>query len=310
MTNPDLKPTYTNPDSLDTFILHFLQAKRLESLSPYTLRFYMQQLSHLQSYCQDKQIKQVTQLTSTILRDFLESHIASGHNPGGLHAVFRVIRTFLIWYGRELDDPGWRNPISTIKPPKLIQDPLPPVEIDTIEAMLKTCKRGDFCGDRDRAVILCLLDTGARAREFLSIQINQVNLISGEVQIIHGKGGKSRSVFLGQASRRALRAYLRHRTDHDPALWVSIDRVPLMYGGLRELIIRHAEQAQVTPIPSLHSFRRAFALTMLRNGCDLVTLARLMGHSDYETLQRYLKQLPEDLQAAHNRASPVDRWKL
>jgi site-specific recombinase XerD len=107
-----------------------------------------------------------------------------------------------------------------------------------------------------------------------------------------------------------LRVYLKHRNDHDPALWVSDERNQLMYGGLRELVIRHAEQAGVVPIPSLHDFRRAFALTMLRNGCDLVTLARLMGHSDYTTLQRYLKQLPEDLQAAHNRASPVDRWKL
>ena len=57
----------------------------------------------------------------------------------------------------------------------------------------------------------------------------------------------------------------------------------------------------------LHAFRRAFALTMLREGVDIFTLAKLMGHSTIAVLQRYLKQTTEDVQAAHRRSGPVDR---
>jgi site-specific recombinase XerD len=51
--------------------------------------------------------------------------------------------------------------------------------------------------------------------------------------------------------------------------------------------------------PPLHAFRRAFALNMLRNGCDLLTLQRLMGHADLSLLQRYAEQTTDDLRQVH-----------
>jgi integrase/recombinase XerD len=79
----------------------------------------------------------------------------------------------------------------------------------------------------------------------------------------------------------------------------------LSYDGLREVLTRRAADAKVKQ-PSLHSFRRAFALAMLRNGTDIYTLAKLMGHEGITVLQRYLKQTYQDTEAAHRRAGPVD----
>jgi integrase/recombinase XerD len=45
---------------------------------------------------------------------------------------------------------------------------------------------------------------------------------------------------------------------------------------------------------------------MLRNGADVVSLSRLMGHGSLPVLQRYLKQIKDDLGAVHGRYSPVD----
>ncbi|HET8685343.1 MAG TPA: tyrosine-type recombinase/integrase, partial [Methanosarcina sp.] len=80
----------------------------------------------------------------------------------------------------------------------------------------------------------------------------------------------------------------------------------LTYGGLRGIITRRSKQVGIST-PSLHSFRRAFAINMLRAGVDLVTLARLMGHTSLTVLQRYLKQIPDDLRIAHAKGSPVDQ---
>ncbi len=41
---------------------------------------------------------------------------------------------------------------------------------------------------------------------------------------------------------------------------------------------------------SLHDFRRAFALAMLRNGTDIYTSAKLMAKERILVRQRYLKQ--------------------
>jgi site-specific recombinase XerD len=57
---------------------------------------------------------------------------------------------------------------------------------------------------------------------------------------------------------------------------------------------------------SLHSFRRAFALSMLRSGADMVSLSRLMGHGGFPILQHDLKQLKADLGDVHSQHSPVD----
>jgi integrase/recombinase XerD len=98
-------------------------------------------------------------------------------------------------------------------------------------------------------------------------------------------------------------------TDHI-ALWITDDHGKrLAYGGLRALLERQAKFAGITA-PSAHEFRRAFAISMLRNGVDLVTLSRLMGHTDLKALQRYLRQLPEDLQEAHQHAGPEDNAGL
>jgi integrase/recombinase XerD len=151
-----------------------------------------------------------------------------------------------------------------------------------------------------------LLDTGLRARELLSIHLSDINLITGNVLLRRGKGSKSRTVFIGKETKKATRAYLRDRNDNLDDLWVTDDQKKLLrYGGLRALLERHANIAGIKG-PSAHDFRRAFAITMLRNGIDLVTLARLMGHTSLKVLQRYLKQLPDDLQEAHRRGSPVD----
>jgi site-specific recombinase XerD len=68
---------------------------------------------------------------------------------------------------------------------------------------------------------------------------------------------------------------------------------------------RRAKQAG-GKAPTLHSFRRSFAITMLRNGADLVSLGRMMGHGSLPVLTRYLKQIKEDLGEVHAQHSPAD----
>jgi integrase/recombinase XerD len=191
-------------------------------------------------------------------------------------------------------------------------EPLEPVSFDTVSQMVKACPHNTFTGDRDAAIFLCLLDTGARASEFLSINLDDINQARGDILIRQGKGHKPRTVYIGKQSKRALRRYLNQRTDDCPALWVTHPRTcstRLTYSGLTEVLSRRADKAHVEE-PSPHDFRRAFALSMLRNGIDIFTLAKLMGHEGISVLQRYLKQTNLDTEEAHRRAGPVDNSGL
>jgi site-specific recombinase XerD len=154
-------------------------------------------------------------------------------------------------------------------------------------------------------MLLFLVDTGCRANEALSLDMDDYDPITGAVSVRKGKGGKRRTVYVDRQTRRAVRKYLRQR-DIDGPLWQTVDGRRLTYDGLRAILTRRANQAGVSP-PSLHGFRRLFALECLRNGMDLRRLQELMGHSTLLLLQRYTNLLDADLQAAHREASPVDK---
>ena len=283
----------------------FLVDRQARELSARTIEYYACKLRSLQDYLQSRSVTRVQDVTAGHLRQFMVHLVETGHNPGGCHCFFRVARAFLRWCWSEYELTK-TNPITKLKAPRIPQQPLEPVPLADIKAMLATCPRRTFTGDRDRAILLALLDTGCRASEFLALDLSGGNLATGAVIIRRGKGGKWRTVFLGAKTRRDVIRYLRHRTDDGP-LWVTVRGRRLGYSGLRQIVRRRAEKAGVS-IPSLHSFRRAFALLCLRSGADVYSLQKLMGHTDLSVLRRYLRQTEDDLQKAHQEHGPVDHW--
>lgn len=296
--------TELTDDYLETWLEAFMVDRKVQNLSPGTLYFYRAKLRLFMKFCETQAIIQINQLTSMVLREYLLWLENTGHNPGGTNACYRAIKTFLLWYWVETDQEK-PNPIMKVKIPKLALALLEPASLDDITKMIKTCGK-DFHGLRDRAIILTLLDTGVRGAEMIAINLVNLKLTTGAIQIIQGKGRKPRSVYLGQMTRKTVRAYLKIRTDNNPAMWITEQDNRLTYWGLRELVERRALKAGVKP-PTLHSFRRAFALAMLRAGVDVYTLQELMGHADLQVLRRYLKLIDQDLQVAHRRGSPVDK---
>jgi len=302
--------------NVDDYLLNWLEAflidRKASGVADGTLRFYRQKIKLFSDYCDAQAVKQIGQINSPFLRQYLLYLEENGHNAGGRHAAFRLLRAFFLWYEDEVEPQGWSNPIRKIKAPKVPTEPLEPVSFETVTQMVKVCPHDTFTGDRDAAILLCLLDTGARANEFLSINLDDINQARGDILIRQGKGHKPRTVYIGKQSKRALRRYLNQRKDESAALWVTHPRFGserLGYDGLRGILTRRAKEAKVDE-PSLHDFRRAFALAMLRNGTDIFTLAKLMGHEGISVLQRYLKQTNLDTEEAHRRAGPVDNAGL
>ena len=266
-------------DYLLTWLEAFLIDRKAGGVALGTLRFYRQKIKLFSNYCDALTVKQIGQITPSFLRQYLLYLEDSGHNPGGRHAAFRLLRAFFLWYEDEVEPEGWSNPIRKVKAPKVPMEPLEPVSFETVAQMVKACPHNTFTGDRDAAILLCLLDTGARASEFLSVNLDDINQARGDILIRQGKGRKPRTVYIGKQSKRVLRRYLNHRRDNNAALWVTQPRFGserLSYEGLRGVLTRRAQEASEDK-PACHDFRRAFALSMLRNGVDIFTLAKLMA---------------------------------
>jgi site-specific recombinase XerD len=291
-----------------TWLEAFLIDRKAQGLAQGTIGFYKLKLGNFADFCESQAITQISQIDPNTLRQFLMILAEEGHNPGGIHAFHRAIRTFLYWWEDEVEPIGWKNPIRKVKAPKIGINPLEPADTDDIKCMLTTCEGKTLTSNRDKAILLSLVDTGLRASELVSINLVDLEA-TGAIFIRHGKGNKPRTVYLGKKSRRAVRAYLKYREDDSPALWITISGNRLTYWGLRQIIRRRAEKAGVTT-PPLHSFRRLFALECLRNGMDIYNLQHLMGHADLQVLRRYLAITEQDTEQAHRRAGPVDNAGL
>ena len=283
----------------------FLHARRAEGRAPDTLEFYRKRLDAFDRFCAGRNVDSVETIDADTIRCFLIQLEEKGHNPGGVHSYFRTIKTFLRWYEAEIDDPAFRNPMRKIKAPKVPQEIIAPVELADVQRMVATCG-SDWQGLRDKAILLTLLDAGPRVSELANFDLSDMNPLTGELVIRKGKGKKGRIVFLGQQTRRAVRAYIRQRGTTPGPLFLNRSGCRMKYPAVRSVLTRRAKWAELEDVPSPHDFRRAFALNCLRNGMDLLSLQRLMGHSDLSVLKLYVKQTAGDLQIAHAAGSPVD----
>ena len=288
-------------------IEQFLMTKRAENLSQNTQDFYKKELTLFHTFTESRLLKTVEDIHPEDLRAFLLWLEQQSHNPGGIHAAFRAMKTFMLWYESEFEPENWKNPIRKVKAPKLAKEPIQGIEITSFEKLLAACTGRKFNALRDKALFLFLFDTGARANEALDIDLPDCDLIAGKALIRQGKGRKPRTVYIGRKTRKAIRQYLGIRADNNPALWLTDDGDRLGYTGLRLAIQRRALRAGLAEIPTPHDFRRAFALEFLRAGGDIFTLQRLMGHADIAILRTYLAQTDTDIQDGHNRYGPVDR---
>jgi len=292
-------------DYLPLVVESFLTDRRVQGAAAGTLQFYGAKLKLFTDYCEAQALRQISELTPDFLRRFM-LYLSEGHNAGGKHAAFRSLRACLHWVeDEEIMGEGWKNPIRKLKAPKVEIEPIVPVSLEDVTALVGACEHGTFTGERDKAIFLALLDTGARAKELCSMNLEDMDLATGAIMITKGKGSKPRIVFIGQRTRRAVRAYLRQRKDNSPALWITRLGERLSYYALRDLMRRRAKDAGVEN-PSPHDFRRAFALQMLRNGADIFALQKLMGHADLQILRRYLAQTDDDMRLAHDKGGPVD----
>lgn len=61
---------------------------------------------------------------------------------------------------------------------------------------------------------------------------------------------------------------------------------------------------------SLHKFRHTFAINLLRNGGDIYSLQKLLGHITLDMVKRYLSIAQADVEASPKQTSPVSNWKL
>jgi integrase/recombinase XerD len=167
----------------------------------------------------------------------------------------------------------------------------------------------------ERLILQTTYACGLRASEVLGLRVTDIDSSRLLLGVRHGKGGKSRHVPLSPALLAALRGHWQQRR---PTTWLFPGQTPTgqrSLGALQRVCRRAVVAAGLTKKVSLHTLRHSYATHLLEAGVDLVTIQRLLGHTDLQTTARYLHMtaprlaglpgLLEGLPAAATPATPV-----
>jgi site-specific recombinase XerD len=256
----------------------------------------------------------VAQVSADDLRSYLDHQRGRGLKDVTLRRHHSVVSSLYRWLASPEVAIVSRaaNPARGVPIPKEAKTKPKAISQPTINALLKSAETLTH-KRRARAILLFLLDSGARASELCRVRLDDVDFHTGRV-LVAGKGNKQRYVYLGQRALAAVWLYVQNerptpaQVDVD-RLFLTADGYPLDRFKLRRIVVRLAKRAAKIATP--HAFRHSSAIGHLRNGMNLVILQHLLGHERIETTRRYLTALDdEDVERAAQRTSPVDNWRL
>ena len=269
---------------------------KIRKLSPKTIENYQKQLTYLQRYLADEHNTTLIEAVRSIhIKQFLAMMDEKGRKPQYINDLLKVFKTFFNYCEKEghiKTSPA--ASIRNMKQPKVV---IMTFSENEIRGLLNHFNGRDFISMRNKTIIALLFDTGMRLAEVINLRSEQIH---DEYILVHGKGNKERLVPVSPFLAKQL---LRYRTVRDsyfedkrfPEGFVFVSNrgkhlTPEVIGmSLKQAAKEVGVNPQVRVSP--HTCRHTFAHLQLKNGLDLYSLSRLMGHENVAITQRYLAGL-------------------
>ena len=331
-------PSNPTAQPVDAWVEAYLQHVRVEKrLADRTQALYAEHLQDLLQRCAGAQVA-LHQVHESHIRQWMAQMRSRGLKARTIALVLSSWRGFYTWLGRQ--GHIQQHPVLGVRPPN---SPKPlPKALSVEEALLlaEHAQQGAKSGASDvlnqeqsapdslelwkrlqqHCMVELLYGAGLRISELLMLDAQPtphsqawVDLPSAEAHVL-GKGGKRRTVPLGEPAVQAVRQWQQARAD-----WLAqhpkADPAPLFVGArgprltpqvARAQLQAVARQAGINAHVHPHMLRHSFASHVLQSSADLRGVQELMGHADIRTTQVYTRldfqHLAQAYEAAHPRA--------
>jgi len=216
-----------------------------------------------------------------------------------INDLLKVFKTFFRYCTEEeyiKSNPAKR--VHNVRQPKVM---IRTFSEDEILKMLNHYQGNDFISVRNKAMLALFFDTGLRLTEVLELRNDQI--YDGFVRVM-GKGRKERVV---PCSPYLAKLLIKHRIMKEAYfemknltpqnyVFVSYRGKKMTQESVSKFMKRTAkivgvrEDIRVSP----HTCRHTFAHLQLKNGLDIYSLSRLMGHEHITVTQKYLEGIRND----------------
>ena len=276
---------------METHFHDFLTMLRVErNVSTHTMDAYKKDINQYLVYLGDLDIKNLTDVKSTHIRDYIRILSDRGMAPASISRIISSIRTYYRFLSSEniLDE----NPVLLINNPKLskkLPDVLSEKEISLI---INAIQESSQFYQRDKAIIELLYSCGIRVTELCNLDMSNLFIDEDLIRVM-GKGNKERLLPLGIRSKKYLDDYIKHsRNSHikksgSSFVFVSRNGNQLTRAMINIILNKWTQASGLKKSVSPHKLRHSFATHLLEGGADLRFVQALLGHSDISTTQIY-----------------------
>lgn len=248
-------------------------------------------------------ITEIKQVNEHLVRDyFLRGRIEKKWMPNTFISHHKSLNVFWKWCVKQ----GYAdiNPFGDIEKPRQQKKVPRRLTKNQAQILLETALnmrvRYKFQRYRNYALIATMLFTGLRRCEVLNLKMAHVDLDSGLLRVVQGKGQKDRNLPINCSLRPILQRYLKERDRLEKTteyFFASTSKnVGFSEKGFNKLIALLRKKTKLDF--SGHSLRHTFATLMLEGGCDIYTLSKLMGHADITTTTIYLSTTTKHLEGS------------
>jgi len=289
----------------------YLITKKSENVTVRTLETYEEILKRFYNYLLEKNIYDVSEVDAICIRQFFVLLQEQGLRGVTRHRYFRGLKTFFLFLHR--DDYISKNPMTTVKPPKVEQKEMRTFTAQEISKLLNAFDKNTFIGFRNYCIFCLFFSTGMRRGEVVELRMADINITNDVIRIANGKGQKERIAPIGRTLKRSMIQYLRMREEYlsgDSCEWLFItpryDR-RMTKSCLNVLFRKLKKELKMTGEKvSCHTWRHTFAKNFLLNGGDIFSLQKILGHSDIATTKNYLNLNEKEIKMQHAKFNPLD----
>ncbi len=187
------------------------------------------------------------------------------------------------------------DPTATLDSPKVKKRLPKAISREDIGRLLAAPAKGTSAkSQRDHALLELLYASGMRVTELVSLDIDDVNPVSGSVRVRGKKtSNKERVIPIGDHALEALQVYLDKgrlqlmRGPEERALFLNHRGQRLTRQGLWLIIKHYVDEVGIAEDVTPHTLRHSFAAHKLSQGKSLQDIQKLLGHANISTTQVY-----------------------
>lgn len=154
---------------------------------------------------------------------------------------------------------------------------------------------------RNKIMIRFLLNTGLRLSEMTNLEWKDINLMTGLVKVVEGKGLKDRILWLDEETLTMLGKWKQRQFKE----WGRSDLVfttrtlhSLDGKAVRSMIKTYSDKAGIKKHITTHSLRHTFASDLLRDTKNIRIVQKALGHANISSTQIYTHIVDDELEEA------------